>query len=97
MNLRQKCKKQKQYIEKLEKMALPTRTLFYTSETLRHLRIRREIVIDWGYSLEDREEYFKDLTLNQIAHDIGIVLMDSVVFDDKEGIATLDVWVERKG
>lgn len=97
MNLRQKCKKQKQYIERLERMTLPVpvRKVVCTTESLEHLRLKRSIIIDWG-APNDSEEYFKDLTINQIAHDMGIALGDYVVFNDREGMATLDVWVRRK-
>lgn len=95
MNLRQKCKKQKQYIERLERMYLPVNKIVYTQESLEHLRIKRNIIIDWGVP-NDREDYFKDLTINQISHDISVQLGDYVVFNDKEGTATLDVWVRRK-
>ena len=95
MNLRQKCKKQKQYIERLERMALPVRKVVDTSESLEHLRLKRNIIIDWGMP-DDSDEYFKDLTINQMAHDIGITLGNYVVFNDEEGTATLDVWVRRK-
>ena len=95
MNLRQKCKKQKQYIERLERMALPVKKVVYTPESLEHLRLKRSIIIDWGMP-NDSDEYFKDLTINQIAHDMGITLGDYVVFNDEEGIATLDVWIRRR-
>lgn len=96
MNLRQKCKKQKQYIERLERMALPVKIIYTPeSESLIHLRLKRSIVIDWGAPVDDRE-YFKDLTINQICHDMGLSLGDYVVFNDEEGAATLDIWVRRK-
>lgn len=95
MNLRQKCKKQKQRIERLERMILPVKKIAYTSESLNHLRLKRSIIIDWGMELGDNEEYFKDLTRNQMAKDIGAALWDNVVFDDEAGIATLDVWVKK--
>lgn len=97
MNLRQKCKKQKQRIEQLERITLPVKKIVYdyTFESLNHLRLKRSIIIDWGMSLGDNEEYFKDLTRNQMAKDIGAALMDNVVFDDEAGIATLDVWVKK--
>ena len=95
MNLRQKYKKQKQYIEQLEKMALPVRKCVYTPESLSHLRLKRKVVIDWGMPMDDRER-FKELTINQICHDMGLSLGDYVVFNDKEGTATLDIWVKRK-
>lgn len=94
MNLRQKCKKQKQYIERLERMSLPTQKNVYTSESLNHLRLKRARVIDWGMP-NDNEEYFKELTINQITHDVGFELRDYVVFNDEKGTATLDVWVRR--
>lgn len=95
MNLRQKCKKQKQYIEQLEGMVLPVKKVVCTPESLNHLRLKRSIVIDWGMPMDDRE-YFKDLTINQICHDMGLSLGDYVVFNDEEGAATLDIWVKRK-
>lgn len=95
MNLRQKCKKQKQYIERLERMSLPVhQNVIYTPEQLLHLRIKSGILIDWGMP-NDSQDYFKDLTINQISHDIGTQLGEYVVFNDEEGTATLDVWVRR--
>lgn len=97
MNLRQKCKRQKQRIEQLERMTLPVKKIYnYTYDSLNHLRLKRSIIIDWGMELGDNEEYFKDLTRNQMAKDIGVALRDNIIFDDEEGTATLDVWVMRK-
>jgi len=97
MNLRQKCKKQKQYIEQLERMALPVKKIIYTPESgsLTHLRLKRKVVIDWGMPMDDRER-FKELTINQICYDMGLSLGDYVEFNDKGDTATLDIWVKRK-
>lgn len=97
MNLRQKCKKQKQYIERLERMALPVRKVIYTPESasLIHLRLKRRIVIDCDMPIDGRERV-KELTIKQICHDMGLTLGDYAVFNDEEGVATLDIWVKRK-
>lgn len=97
MNLRQKCKKQKQYIERLEQMALPVRKIIYTpeSESLIHLRLKRKIVIDWDMPMDNRE-YFKELTIKQICRDMGLTLGDYAVLNEEEDTATLDIWVRKK-
>ena len=78
-------------------MNLPVKKIVYdyTSELLNHLRLKRSIMIDWGMELGDNEEYFKDLTRNQMAKDIGVALMDNIVFNDEAGTATLDVWLRK--
>lgn len=63
MNLRQKCKKQKQYIGQLERMALPSRSIFYDSDTLDHLRVKR-IMPDMHMFYD--EEMVKELTKNRL-------------------------------
>lgn len=92
MNLRQKCKKQKQYIERLERMFPTVEPIYIQSytEPLNHLRVKRNL---WGMPCED--EHFRDLTINEVAHDMSVALGDYVVFDSVEGTATLDVWVKR--
>ena len=95
MNLRQKCKKQKQRIEQLESMALPVKKIICTSESLNHLRLKRNIIIDWDWETVTNGKYHKDLTRNDMARDIGEALKDSIVFDDEAGTATLDVWVKK--
>ena len=92
MNLRQKCKKQKQYIEQLERMfptVKPIHIQSYT-EPLNHLRVEHNL---WGMSCE--YEHFRDKIINEVAHDMSVALGDYVVFDSIEGTATLDVWVKQ--
>lgn len=94
MNLRQKCKKYKQRIETLERMALPTRTAFYTSETLNHLRASRNI--PETLDIPRNKEYFEDVMREQITEDAGKILKDYIIFDYRKGTVTLDVWLKKK-
>lgn len=95
MNLRQKCKKYKQRIETLEKMALPTRTAYCTSEPLNHFRAARNI--PETLDISRNKEYFEDVTKEQITEDTGKILKDYIIFDYKKGTVTLDVWLKKEG
>lgn len=94
MNLRQKCKKYKQRIETLERMALPTRAVYCTSEILNHLRAARNI--PETLDIPRNKEYFEDVIKERITEDAGKILKDYIIFDYKKGTATLDVWLKKK-
>lgn len=93
MNARIKCKKLKQRIKALECMILPVRIVY--KNDLLHLHLKRYMNKDYIYT-EGQYSYYKDLTINQVSHDMSIELCKFVDFDDTEGIATLNVWVERR-
>ncbi len=93
MNLIQKCKKYKQRIETLERMALPTRTAFYTSKTLNHLEAARNI--PETLDISRYKEYFEYMTKKQITEAVGKILKDYIIFDYKKGTVTLDVWLKK--
>lgn len=66
MNLRQKCKRQKQRIEQLERMTLPVKKIYnYTYDSLNHLRLKRSIIKAKRIKNED--------TLNGLAGAVGIL------------------------